>query len=90
MSDLFGYVASPHLSCLFYSHIINVPFLIICSKHVFFGRVVEGLDVLNKIEQLLTTDQGRPIVLVKISNCGEIFPRKGKSIVVVDEGTFIF
>ena len=71
-------------------HIINVPFLIIWSKHVFFGRVVEGIDVLKKIEQLSTIDQGRPIVLVKISNCGEILPGKDNSIVVVDEGTFIF
>ena len=45
---------------------------------------------MNKIEWLSTVDQGRPIVLVNISNCGEIFPGKGKSIVVVDEGTFIF
>ena len=41
---------------------------------------------MNKIERLSTTDQGRPIVPVKISNCGEIFAGKGKSIVVVDEG----
>ena len=75
---------------MFYSHIINVPFLIVCRKHVFFGRVVEGIDVLKKIERLSTTDQGRPIVLVKIFNCGKIFPGKAKSIVVVDEGTFIF
>ena len=75
---------------MFYSHIINVPFLIICSKHVFFGRVVDGIDVLKKIERLSTTDQGRTIVPVNISNCGEIFPGKDNGIVVVDEGTFIF
>ena len=41
---------------------------------------------MKKIEHLSTVDQGRPIVLVKISNCGELFPGKGKSIVIVDEG----
>ena len=77
------------ISIFCFTHIINVPFLIICSNHVFFGRVVEGIDVLNKIERLSTTDQGRPIVPVNISNCGEIFPGKGKSIVVFHEVTFI-
>ena len=75
---------------MFYSHIINVPFLFICSKDVLFGRVVEGIYVLKKIERLSTTNQGRAITLVKISNCGEIIPGKGKSIVVFDEGKFIF
>ena len=75
---------------MFYSHIINIPFLFICSKHVLFGRVGEGIDVLKKIERLSTADQGRPIVLVKIYNCGEIFPRKDNGIVADDEGTFIF
>ena len=43
-----------------------------------------------KIERLSTADQGRPIVPVNISNCGEILPGKDNSIVVVDEGIFIF
>ena len=45
---------------------------------------------MKKIEQLLTADQGRPIVSVKISNCGEILLEKDNNIVAVDEGTFIF
>ena len=75
---------------MFYCHIINDPFLFICSKHVLFGRVVERIDVLKKIERLSTVDQGRPIVRVKIYNCGEILWGKDNSIVVVDEGIFIF
>ena len=75
---------------MFYCHIINDPFLFICNKHVLFGRVVERIDVLMKIERLSTADQGRPIVRVKIYNCGEILRGKDNSIVVVDEGTFIF
>ena len=42
------------------------------------------------IEWLSTADQGRPIVRVKIYNCGEILRGKDNSIVVVDEGIFIF
>ena len=45
---------------------------------------------MNKIEWLSTVDRGRPIVLVKISNCGETLPGKDNAIVAVDEGTFIF
>ena len=75
---------------MFYFHIINDPFLFICSKHVLFGRVFERIDVLMKIERLSTADQGRPIVQVKIYNCGEILRGKDNSIVVVDEGIFIF
>ena len=75
---------------MFYCHIINDPFVFICSKHVLFGRVVERIDVLMKIEWLSTADQGIPIVRVKIYNCGEILRWKDNSIVVVDEGIFIF
>ena len=45
---------------------------------------------MNKIEWLSTADRGRPIVPVKISNCGEILPSKDNNIVAFDEGTFIF
>ena len=36
------------------------------------GRVVQGIYVLKKIKRLSTAYEGRPIVSVKISNCGEI------------------
>ena len=75
---------------MFYSHIINVPYLIICRKHVVVGRVVEGIDVIKNIEWLSIIDWGRPIVPVKISNCGEILPGNDIGIVAVDEVTFIF
>ena len=45
---------------------------------------------MKKIERLSIADRGKPIVPVKISNCGEIFPGKYNDIVPVDEGTFIF
>ena len=45
---------------------------------------------MKEIERLPTADRGRPFVLVKIYNCGEILRGKDNSVVVVYEGTFIF
>lgn len=43
------------------------------GKHVVFGRVVEGLDVLKLIEQCRTnTRDDRPVQEVAIVDCGEI------------------
>ncbi|XP_020696959.1 peptidyl-prolyl cis-trans isomerase CYP63 isoform X2 [Dendrobium catenatum] len=41
------------------------------GKHVVFGKVVQGMDFLKKIEQA-GSDTGKPTCLVKIVNCGEI------------------
>ncbi|KAM4087452.1 hypothetical protein ACJW30_10G178500 [Castanea mollissima] len=40
------------------------------GKHVVFGKVVKGLDLLKKIEQLATTG-GKPAGPVKIVDCGK-------------------
>lgn len=39
-------------------------------KHVVFGKLVQGFDVLKKIESVDVED-GIPTVTVKIVNCGE-------------------
>ncbi|XP_010274266.1 PREDICTED: peptidyl-prolyl cis-trans isomerase CYP63-like isoform X2 [Nelumbo nucifera] len=40
------------------------------GKHVVFGKVVQGMDVVKKLEQVGTSD-GKSISLVKIVDCGE-------------------
>ncbi|PNX61588.1 peptidyl-prolyl cis-trans isomerase, partial [Trifolium pratense] len=39
-------------------------------KHVVFGKLVEGLQVLKRIEDV-GDEEGHPTVTVKIINCGE-------------------
>lgn len=41
-------------------------------KHVVFGKLVEGNDVLTKIEQTRTGPQDRPIDEVRVIDCGEV------------------
>ncbi|XP_031122615.1 peptidyl-prolyl cis-trans isomerase CYP63 [Ipomoea triloba] len=40
------------------------------GKHVVFGKVVKGMDILKKMEQVGSAD-GKPSELVKIVDCGE-------------------
>eukprot|EP00246_Nothoceros_aenigmaticus_P011209 TRINITY_DN2975_c0_g1_i2.p1 TRINITY_DN2975_c0_g1~~TRINITY_DN2975_c0_g1_i2.p1 ORF type:complete len:731 (-),score=131.94 TRINITY_DN2975_c0_g1_i2:485-2677(-) len=43
-------------------------------KHVAFGKVVEGFDVLKKMEaQSVAGTKHRPEIPIKIINCGEVF-----------------
>ena len=40
------------------------------DKHVVFGILLEGFDILKKIENLETNEEDKPIQEVKIINCG--------------------
>ena len=42
------------------------------GKHVVFGRVVEGMELVHEVEQVETGDQDRPLDPIIIAKCGEL------------------
>jgi cyclophilin family peptidyl-prolyl cis-trans isomerase len=46
------------------------------NKHVVFGIVIKGFDIIKKIENIETDDKDRPIYSVTISKSGLILPEK--------------
>ena len=42
------------------------------GKHVVFGNVIQGMDVVREVENVDTDDQDKPKVNVVIDGCGEI------------------
>lgn len=42
------------------------------GRHVVFGRVVEGMDIVRLLESQETNGQDRPLTQVTIADCGEL------------------
>uniref|UniRef100_A0A0A9D5M8 Peptidyl-prolyl cis-trans isomerase n=1 Tax=Arundo donax TaxID=35708 RepID=A0A0A9D5M8_ARUDO len=42
------------------------------GKHVVFGKVVDGMALLKKLEAVGSVDSGKPSCQVKIVDCGEV------------------
>ena len=54
----------------FFITTVATPFL--NGKHVVFGKVVDGMDVVKKIENVRTGRDDKPSQDVTISQCGEM------------------
>ena len=60
----------------------------ICRIHVIFGQVLQGQEIVSEIEIQRVDDKSRPLVDVKIINCGELIPKakaKGTGYVSIDQ-----
>lgn len=42
------------------------------DKHVVFGQLVEGFDVLDQLESVETGEQDKPVVDISVVNCGSL------------------
>jgi peptidyl-prolyl isomerase F (cyclophilin D) len=51
--------------------ITTVPCPWLDGKHVVFGNVIEGMDIVKKIEQM-GTESGKPKRKVEIEDCGQL------------------
>lgn len=40
------------------------------GKHVVFGRLIEGMDVLDTLEKVKTGESDKPVEKVEIVDCG--------------------
>jgi cyclophilin family peptidyl-prolyl cis-trans isomerase len=56
--------------CQFFLTTVPTPHL--DGKHVVFGRVVEGMNVVSEIERTRTDASDRPLVPVTVGDCGAL------------------
>ena len=56
--------------CQFFITCAATPFL--DGKHVVFGKVVDGMDVVRKVEITRTGKDDQPVHEVRVAQCGEM------------------
>ena len=80
-----------HRSMITHTSIVSLAYIMafffICRIHVIFGQVLQGQEIVSEIEIQRVDDKSRPLVDVKIINCGELIPKakaKGTGYVCID------
>jgi len=51
---------------------IQVPTPFLNGKHVVFGKVIDGMDVVRKVENTRVRGESRPVADIVIAQCGEM------------------
>ncbi len=51
------------------------------GKHVVFGQVIKGMEIIKEIENIETDINDIPLIKVRIENCGEIIEKEKEEII---------
>ena len=49
------------------------------GKHVVFGQLINGMEIINQIEEIETDNDGKPSKTITIVNCGEIIKKNNEN-----------